>query len=47
MKRSRAAEIVGLVLFLALCLGIGLLSGDVTAVSLKTWYAELTKPSSS
>jgi len=45
MKRSRVAEIVGLVLFLALCLGIGLLSGDVTAVSLKTWYAELTKPS--
>lgn len=44
MKRSRAADIVGLVLFLALCLGTGILGGDVTAVSMKTWYAELTKP---
>ena len=45
MKRSRTAEIVGLVLFLALCLGVGMLGGDITAASVKTWYADLTKPS--
>lgn len=45
MKRTRAAEIVGLVLFLALCLGIGALGAAVTATSMKTWYAELAKPS--
>jgi len=45
MQRSRVAEIVGLVLFLALCLGIGALDSAVTATSLKSWYAGLTKPS--
>ena len=45
MKRSLAVEIVGLVLFLALCLGIGALGAAVTAASVTTWYAELAKPS--
>lgn len=45
MKRTHAAEIVGLVLFLALCLGIGALGAAVTATSVKTWYAALAKPS--
>jgi tryptophan-rich sensory protein len=45
MKRSRAAEIVGLVLFLALCIGIAALGSAVTAASLKSWYAGLAKPS--
>jgi benzodiazapine receptor len=45
MERSRVAEIVGLVLFLALCLGIAALDSAVTATSLKSWYAGLTKPS--
>ena len=45
MTRSRTAEIAGLILFLALCLGIGWLGGAVTAASVKTWYAALTKPS--
>ena len=45
MKRTRAVEIAGLVLFLALCLGIGALGAAVTATSVKTWYAELAKPS--
>jgi len=44
MARSRTAEIAGLALFLALCLGIGWLGGAVTTASMKTWYAELTKP---
>jgi len=45
VKRTRAAEIIALVLFLALCLGIGALGAAVTATSVKTWYAELAKPS--
>ncbi len=45
MKRSRIVEAVGLVLFLALCLGIGALGAAVTASSVTTWYAELNKPS--
>lgn len=44
MKRSRTAEIVGLVLFLVLCLGIGALGAAVTASSVKTWYVDLNKP---
>jgi tryptophan-rich sensory protein len=43
--RSRLADIVALVLFLALCLGIGALGGSVTATSVRTWYADLVKPS--
>jgi benzodiazapine receptor len=44
IKRSRTADIVGLVLFLALCLGIGALGAAVTATSVTTWYNELNKP---
>ena len=43
-KRSRTAELVGLVLFLALCLGIGSLGAAVTASSVSTWYVDLNKP---
>ena len=45
MKRSRAAEIAGLALFVGLCLGIGALGAAVTATSVKTWYSALAKPS--
>lgn len=45
MKRSRTVEIAGLFLFLALCLGIGALGAAVTATTVKTWYADLAKPS--
>lgn len=45
MKRSLVVEIVALVLFVALCLGIGALGATVTATSVKTWYAALAKPS--
>jgi tryptophan-rich sensory protein len=44
MKRSRIVEAVGLVLFLALCLGIGALAAAVVASSVETWYADLNKP---
>ena len=43
--RSRLVDIVGLVLFVALCLGIAALGAAVTATSVKTWYANLAKPS--
>ena len=43
--RSRLADIVALVLFVALCLGIGALGASVTATSVDTWYAGLVKPS--
>jgi tryptophan-rich sensory protein len=39
------ADIVALVLFVALCLGIGALGASVTATSVDTWYAGLVKPS--
>ena len=45
MKRNLAVEIVVLVLFVALCLGIGALGAAITATSVKTWYAALAKPS--
>ncbi len=44
MKRSRIVEAVGLVLFLALCLGVGALAAAVVASSVETWYANLNKP---
>lgn len=44
-SRGRLADIAGLVLFVALCLGIGALGGAVTATSVKTWYPTLVKPS--
>ena len=43
--RSRLVDIVALVLFVALCLGIGALGASVTATSVDTWYAGLVKPS--
>ena len=43
--RSRLADIAALVLFVALCLGIGALGASVTATSVETWYAGLVKPS--
>ena len=43
--RSRLADVVALVLFVALCLGIGALGASVTATSVDTWYAGLVKPS--
>lgn len=44
-SRGRVADIAGLVMFVALCLGIGALGGAVTAASVKTWYPTLVKPS--
>jgi benzodiazapine receptor len=43
--RTRLGDLVGLVLFVALCLGIGALGAAVTASSVETWYADLAKPS--
>ena len=43
--RRPLVDIGALVLFVALCLGVGALGGAVTATSVKTWYAELAKPS--
>ena len=43
--RSRVVDIAGLVLFVALCLGIGALGSALTEASVKTWYAGLAKPS--
>jgi benzodiazapine receptor len=43
--RSRLVDIIALVLFVALCLGIGALGASVTATSVDTWYAGLVKPS--
>lgn len=40
-----ARDAVGLVLFVALCLGIGVLGAAVTATSVSTWYAQIAKPS--
>jgi tryptophan-rich sensory protein len=43
--RSRIVDITGLVLFVALCLGIGALGAALTEASVKTWYSGLAKPS--
>lgn len=40
-----ARDAIGLVLFVALCLGIGALGASVTATSVSTWYTEIAKPS--
>ena len=45
MPRNRFADLAGLVFFIALCLGIGALGASVTATSVRTWYAELARPS--
>jgi tryptophan-rich sensory protein len=47
-KRSNIGtgkDILALVLFVGLCLGIGGLGGAVTAESVTTWYTTLAKPS--
>ena len=38
-------DVLALVLFVGLCLGIGALGAAATATSLTTWYPTLTKPS--
>ncbi|CAN5741898.1 tryptophan-rich sensory protein [soil metagenome] len=43
--RPPLVDLLALVLFVALSLGIGALGGAVTATSVNTWYAELAKPS--
>lgn len=43
--RSRALDVVVLILFLALCLGVGALGAAVTATSVNDWYDGLGKPS--
>lgn len=45
MPRNRLADLAGLAFFVALCLGIGALGAAVTATSVRTWYADLAKPS--
>lgn len=45
MPRNRFADLAGLAFFVALCLGIGALGASVTATSVRTWYAELARPS--
>ena len=42
--RSRVADLVALVLFLTLTLGIAALGAMVSATSIETWYAGLAKP---
>jgi benzodiazapine receptor len=47
-KRSEIGtgrDILALVLFVGLCLGVGGLGGAVTAESVNTWYPTLNKPS--
>src|SRR2546429_1022882 len=44
-RRARLADLLGLVLFVALCLAIGALGASLTAASVETWYADLAKPS--
>jgi benzodiazapine receptor len=43
--RTRFGDLLGLVLFVALCLGIGALGAALSATSVETWYAGLAKPS--
>ena len=42
--RSRAFDVVALVLFVALCLGIGAIGAAVTATSPEGWYEGLALP---
>jgi len=41
---GRLGDLLALVLFVALCLGIGALGGIATATSVETWYQGLQKP---
>lgn len=43
--RHRAVDLIALVLFLALCLGVGALGASVVATGVDSWYAGLAKPS--
>ena len=43
--RSRLVDLTGLVLFVALCLGIGALGASIAATSVESWYSGLVKPS--
>jgi tryptophan-rich sensory protein len=43
--RNRLIDLITLVLFVALCLGVGALGAAVTDSSVRTWYAGLAKPS--
>ena len=42
--RTRRAELIGLLAFVALCLGISAIGGWITAGSVATWYRTLQKP---
>jgi len=44
MPRNRLVDLIALVFFVALCLGIGALGAAVVATSVDTWYADLAKP---
>jgi tryptophan-rich sensory protein len=43
-NRSPLADLVALALFVALCLGIGVLGASLVEASIDTWYADLIKP---
>ena len=42
---SRSYDIIGLAVFLAICLGVSGIGGAVTATSVGSWYQALQKPS--
>jgi tryptophan-rich sensory protein len=44
LVRNRTVDVVGLALFLALCLGIGALGASLAESGDPDWYAELAKP---
>ena len=44
MRPNRRRDIVGLIAFLALCLGVSAIGGAVTATSVGGWYQTLHKP---
>src|SRR5262245_10730868 len=43
--RSRIVDLLGFVLFVALCLAVGALGASVVATSIESWYDGLAKPS--
>ncbi len=43
-RRTLALDLIGLVLALALCLGVGALGGVWTAAGVREWYPALAKP---
>ena len=44
-ERRRTRDLVGLLIFLAICLGVSAIGGAVTATSVGSWYQGLHKPS--